>query len=222
MRIRHAASLICVCTTLAVAADRKATPDEARKFIDEVEQKLLVLGVESGRADWIRSTYITDDSETLAAKMDERAIAATVAYAKEATRFDGLKLDPATARKLRLLKLSLTIATPADPKESEELTQIVSGMEGMYGKGKYCPSGTDSCKDLEELSQVLRESRDPKVLLDAWTGWHAIARPMRKDFVRYVELANKGAQQLGFKNNGAMWRSKYDMEPDAFAKELDR
>ena len=45
---------------------------------------------------------------------------------------------------------------------------------------------------------------------------------MRKDFVRYVELANKGAQQLGFKDNGAMWRSKYDMDPDAFAKELDR
>ena len=46
--------------------------------------------------------------------------------------------------------------------------------------------------------------------------------PIRKDFVRYVELANKGARQLGFKDNGAMWRSKYDMAPDDFAKELDR
>ena len=68
----------------------------------------------------------------------------------------------------------------------------------------------------------MAESRDPKQLLDAWTGWHAIARPMRSDFVRYVELANKGARQLGFEDNGAMWRSKYDMAPDAFAKELDR
>ena len=45
---------------------------------------------------------------------------------------------------------------------------------------------------------------------------------MRNDFARYVELANKGAQQLGFKDNGALWRSKYDMPPDDFAKELDR
>ena len=45
---------------------------------------------------------------------------------------------------------------------------------------------------------------------------------MRKDFVRYVELANKGARELGFEDNGAMWRSKYDMPPDAFAQELDR
>ncbi len=45
---------------------------------------------------------------------------------------------------------------------------------------------------------------------------------MRQDFVRYVELANKGARELGFQDNGAMWRSKYDMPPDEFAKELDR
>ena len=37
-----------------------------------------------------------------------------------------------------------------------------------------------------------------------------------------MELSNKGAQELGFKDTGAMWRSKYDMAPDDFSKELDR
>jgi peptidyl-dipeptidase A len=222
MTNRGVVCLICSVAVLACCTGRKPTPEEARKFIDDVEQKLLVLGVDSGRADWVKSTYITDDTETLAAKLDERAIAATVEYAKQSTRFDGVQLDPVTARKIKLLKLSLTIATPSDPKESEELTRIVTGLEGTYGKGKYCPSGPASCKDLEDLSKILSDSRDPKQLLEAWTGWHAIARPMRKDFVRYVELANKGAQQLGFKDNGAMWRAKYDMPPDAFAGELDR
>ena len=60
------------------------------------------------------------------------------------------------------------------------------------------------------------------MLLDVWNGWHKIARPMKKHYVRYVELANKGAQELGFKDAGAMWRAKYDMSPDEFAKELDR
>lgn len=207
---------------LLAGADRKATPEEARKFINDAEQKLLVLGIDAQRADWIKSTYITDDTELVAAKLDERAIAATVDYAKQATRFDGLPLDPVTARKLKLLKLSLAVATPSDPKESEELTRILAEMEGTYGKGKYCPKGPESCKDLDALSKILAESRDPKQLLDAWTGWHAISRPMRKDYVRYVELANKGARQLGFADDGAMWRSKYDMPPDAFAKELDR
>ena len=183
MKIRSVACLLCASAALAFGAAPKATPEEARKFIDDVEQKLPVLGIDSGMADWVRSTYITDDTETLAAKLDERAIAAAVQYAKQATRFDGLKLDPVTARKIRLLKLSLTIATPSDPTKSEELTRIVSGMEGTYGKGTYCPSGPESCKDIEELSKVLAQNRDPKQLLDAWTGWHAISRPIRKDFV---------------------------------------
>jgi peptidyl-dipeptidase A len=221
MTIRGVVCLTCCLAALTGCTAHKPTPEEARKFIDDVEQKLLVLGVDSARADWVKDTYITDDTETLAAKLDERAIAATVDYAKQSTRFDGLQLDPVTARKIKLLKLSLTIATPSDPKESEELTRIVAGMEGTYGKGKYCPSGPASCKDLDELSNILADSRDPKKLLEVWTGWHAIARPMRKDFVRYVELANKGARQLGFQDNGAMWRAKYDMAPDAFAAELD-
>jgi peptidyl-dipeptidase A len=222
MQIRRVACLLGAFIALAAGADSKATPEQARQFINDVEQKLLVLGVDSSRGDWIKSTYITDDTEILSAKLDERAIAATVDYAKQCTRFDGLKLDPVTARKIKLLKLSLTIATPSDPKESEELTRITSAMEGMYGKAKYCPSGPDSCKDIEDLSKILAESRDPQELLDVWTGWHNLFGPMRKDFVRYVELANKGARQLGFPDNGAMWRSKYDMPPDDFAREIDR
>jgi peptidyl-dipeptidase A len=225
--MRHRAVAFASAFALAIAflagcAGSKGTPEEARKFADDAEQKLLQLSVDAGRADWIKSTYITDDTETIAAKLNERAISTVVDYAKQSTRFDGLALDPVTARKIKLLRLSMTVATPSDPKEAEELTRLMAGMEGAYGKGKYCPGGPETCKDLEQLSKIIAESRDAKQLLDAWTGWHAIARPIKKDFSRYVELANKGAQQLGFKDTGAMWRSKYDMDPDAFAKELDR
>ena len=65
-------------------------------------------------------------------------------------------------------------------------------------------------------------SRDPKELERAWAGWHAIAPPMRKRYARMVVLANKGARETGFADVGAMWRSNYDMAPDAFSAELDR
>ena len=172
--------------------------EEAKKFIQDAEAKLLAVNVEASRADWVKATYITDDTETLAAKADERAINATVELAKQATRFDHLKLPEDLARKLKLLKLSLTLATPSDPKESAELTQIASSMEGTYGKGKWCPPGKDKCLDIEDITRVMANSRDPQELRDAWVGWHAISRPMRKDFARYVELANKGARELGF------------------------
>ncbi len=45
---------------------------------------------------------------------------------------------------------------------------------------------------------------------------------MRPMFERYVALGNKGARELGFADMGAMWRSKYDIAPDAFTAEMDR
>jgi peptidyl-dipeptidase A len=199
----------------------KAKRSEPRAFTDEVETALDTSGVEAERMKWVNETFITDDTEALAAKAEERDIGLTVAYAKKSTRFDKTPMSADVARKMKLLKLSLTIATPGNPKESEELTRITSAMQGAYGKGKYCPS-KDKCLDLNELDKIMRTSRDPRELQEAWAGWHAIAKPLRQDFIRYVELANKGARELGFPDNGAMWRSKYDMPPDAFAKEVDR
>jgi peptidyl-dipeptidase A len=196
--------------------------EEARKFLAGAEAKLLEVGVEAARADWVKATYITEDTQLLAAKADERSINATVQLAKQATRFDGLRLPEDLARKLKLLKLSLTLATPSDPKESEELTEIVSSLEGAYGKGKWCPPGQEKCLDIEDITRLMATSHDPQALRDAWLGWHDISRPMRKDFARYVELANKGARQLGFEDNGALWRSKYDMPPEEFPRELER
>jgi peptidyl-dipeptidase A len=195
--------------------------EDARTFADDTERHLLKLWIDQGRADWVKSTFITDDTEILAALLADRTISATVKSAKEAARFDGVKTDEATARKLKLLKLSLTLAAPADPAESAEVTRIATAMEGLYGKGKYCPD-RDRCIDLEDITKIMATSRDARQLLDVWAGWHTISRPMKKDYVRFVELANKGARELGFKDTGAMWRSKYDMPPDQFAAELDR
>jgi peptidyl-dipeptidase A len=197
------------------------TAESARKFVDGAEQNLLKLWIDAGRADWVKSTFITDDTEVLAAQANEKSISAGVAYAKQATRFDKLSLDAETARKLRLLKLSLTVAAPADPAEAAELTRLGAAMEGMYGKGKYCPE-PDKCLSLEDITRVMATSRDAKELLDVWAGWHSIAPPIKEKYVRYVELANKGARELGYKDTGAMWRSKYDMTPEQFAAELDR
>ena len=176
-----------------VAASAKPpTIAEAKAFLEEAEGRLLELATEAGRAGWVQSTYITDDTEILAAKANERSIAATVDYAKKATRFDRLRLPEDLARKMKLLKLSLTLAAPSDHKESEELTRLVAGLEGTYGKGKYCPAGKDKCLDLEEITKIMASSRDAAELLDVWRGWHTISVPMRRDFARYVALANKG------------------------------
>jgi peptidyl-dipeptidase A len=78
------------------------------------------------------------------------------------------------------------------------------------------------CLDVEAITEVMATSRDATRLRQVWEGWHTISPPIKQDYVRFVELANKGAKELGFADTGAMWRGKYDMPPDDFTKELDR
>ncbi|MEP6961504.1 MAG: M2 family metallopeptidase, partial [Acidobacteriota bacterium] len=134
-----------------------------------------------------------------------------------------------------LLKRGLTLAAPADPKESQEVTKLAASLEGTYGKGKYCKgeapapvagsaaaAAPQKCLDVNAVTEVMKNSHNAAELLDVWKGWHTISPPMKKDFTRFVELSNKGAKELGYKDTGAMWRSKYDMPADDFTKELDR
>jgi peptidyl-dipeptidase A len=120
------------------------------------------------------------------------------------------------------LKLGLAAPAPKDPVKRAELASVTSKMEGMYGAAKYCPKGPESCKDQTQLTDVLANNRNYNELTEAWTGWHSTARPLRKEYVRFVDLANEGARELGFADLGAMWRSGYDMPPDDFSKEATR
>ena len=197
--------------------------DDVQAFLDSAEAQLLEAWQHQGRASWVQSTYITYDTDILAAQAAEKATALSVSLAKEAARFQGLDLSEDLTRKLLLLRLAIVVPAPSEPEKTRELAQLQTGMESAYGRGKYCPeSMKGECWDLGAMERILAESRDPKILLDVWQGWREVAAPLRKDYVRYVELGNEGARELGFKDLGAMWRSKYDMPPDELAKELDR
>ena len=201
----------------------KGTPAEAEKFIADAEKRLFDLNVKYSRADWVKSTFITDDTETLSADANNAVITAVTELADQSRRFDGLDLPYDVARKMKLLKLSLVLPAPKDPAERDELTKLAASLEGDYGKGKYCPEGDKGkCLSLGDMEEILAKSRDPEELKRIWLGWHQVSPPYRKNYQRFVELSNKGARELGFKDTGAMWREKYDMDADAFAAEMER
>ncbi len=118
------------------------TVEEARKFAEEAEARLLDLWVKGSRAQWVMETYITPDTEQIAAEADQQLKAAVSELAAKSRRFDGMQLPPDVARKLKLIKLSVDIPSPQNPKESAELSQINASLQSDYGKGKWCPDGT--------------------------------------------------------------------------------
>jgi len=202
-------------------AKANLTEADARKLVEEASTRLLQLGIEAGRAQWVQSTFITEDTEILAAQRNEALLTVAVDYAQRATAFDKVQLPTDLRRQIDLLKRGLTLPAPSNPEKTGELTRLAASLESQYGSGKYCPQGGE-CKQLPELENILAKSRDPKEQLEAWTGWHSVSPPMRDEYQRLVEIANEGAKELGYKDTGALWRSKYDMPPDAFAAELDR
>ncbi|MDH3254867.1 MAG: M2 family metallopeptidase [Acidobacteriota bacterium] len=201
--------------------DEVPTLEEAEAFLATAEARLLELVIELSRNQWVQANFITEDTDILAARAYDRMIGEAMQFAKGATRFDGLDLPYDVARKLKLLKVGLTLPAPSDAAQRSELTQIAAGLESAYGRGKYCPQDGE-CQDLGALSRTMASSRNPDELLEAWVGWRTIAPPMREDYRRFAELGNKGASELGFRDLGALWRSQYDMDPDAFRAELDR
>lgn len=224
--MRTQSFLLLFLTALLAPAQKPPTAAEAKAFLEQAETRLMKLSEEASRAQWVQSTYITDDTEILSAQAGEKLASAAAELAKKAARFSAVKLPAELERKLMLLKVGITLPAPADPKLSEELTRITTGMESAYGRGKYCPPGAPGtaakCLELEEITRITATSRDPQQLLDVWKGWRTVSPPMRKDYERFVDISNRGARELGFKDTGALWRSRYDLPPDAFAAELDR
>ncbi len=219
-----AAACVAIMRCAGSGSGAPPTPADAKAFLDGVNDTMKRLGIEQGRAGWVQQNFITDDTEALAARANQLAIDAAARFAKDAVRFDKVNVPADQRRQLHLLKVGLVMATPSDPKESEELTKTMARLESAYGKGKWCPNAAtpDPCKTIDDVTKIMATSRNEKELRAAWEGWHTIAPPMRNDYTRFVTLSNKGAKELGFADTGAMWRAKYDMAPDEFTKELDR
>jgi peptidyl-dipeptidase A len=208
------------------------TVDEARAFLDQVDKDLRDLWTARDRAGWVSTTFITDDTEALAARTEQATAEYVTKRVHEAHRFAGMQLPDDLARKLLLLRLSQVIPAPTNPAKASELASIEAAMLGTYGKGQTCPAkGStlapflkkgETCLHLDDLDAILATNRDPAVLTEAWNTWHETARPQRALYAKYATLSNEGARELDFPDVGAMWRSSYDMTPAEFEGDVDR
>lgn len=196
-----------------------AAPTEtAEEFIARANAELKELGREIGATNWVRATYITHDTAILASAASEKYSAWHGQMVEQALTYEGQDLDPATRRAIELLKLGTSAPAPNDAAKRKELAEIRTDMTGRYGAGKYCRTDND-CMSGSELEQAMRDARDYDELLEYWTGWREVAVPMREQYARFVELANEGANELGYADLGEMWKSNYDMSPAEFEAE---
>jgi peptidyl-dipeptidase A len=195
------------------------TPDE---FVARINAELADLSVEGSAAGWVRATYITHDTAVLSSLARQRYAAWHSKSVADSLKYAGQDMSPATARALEQLKLGTSAPAPNDAAKREELARITTELAGLYGAGKYCPGDGRECMALGELEDILAKSRDYDENLEAWVGWRTISPPMRDGYRRFAELANEGANELGYADLGEMWRAEYDMSPAEFEQEALR
>jgi peptidyl-dipeptidase A len=198
-------------------AQNAPTVADAEGFIAAAEKDLFSFSVEAGKVAWINATYITDDTDALAAKYGEVGTEKSVKYALEAAKYQNVAgLSAETKRKLDILRGGLVLPAPTKPGAAGELAEIATKLNSAYGKGKGTLRGEPV--NGSDIEAAMGTNRNPEELKEMWTSWHDnVGAPMGKDYARMVTIANEGATELGFKDVGAMWRSGYDMPADDFA-----
>ena len=213
---RKVSMAVLVVLGLAACQQQASAPAEkADQFVERLNTDFAVLHIEGAQAGWVQATYITPDTEALNARTNDRFLAYFNAAVEQSRQFDGQPMSPASARAIALLRQGVSSPAPNDPALRAELTRLDARLEAVYGQAKFCVQGT-LCEGVDVLGERLGATRDYAEAEKLWTGWHDQGAQMRKDYERFVELANQGARELGYADMGAMWRSGYDMSPEEF------
>ncbi|PZU13858.1 MAG: peptidyl-dipeptidase [Sphingobium sp.] len=206
----------------AAAQATAPTAADAEAFLARAEKALFDQSIVSSRAAWINATYITDDTDAISSYFGAIDTKQRVDFALKAARFATAPgLSEETKRRLTLLRTALTLPAPTAPGAAEELNDLATRLQSAYGKGKGTLKGQPiNGSDIEEQ---MGADRNPQELQEMWVSWHDnVGAPMRTDYAKLVGIANAGAKELGFADTGTMWRSKYDMPADDFAKLTDK
>ena len=207
----------------ATAEQYPLTPAGAAAWVDMVEKDLFDYSVDASRVFWVNATYITPDTDAMAAQAGAEGTEKSVKYALEAAKYAQIEgLDPDVARKLDILRNGIVLPAPTTEGAATELNTIATDLQSQYGKGKGTLNGEPiSGSDIEAEMGNLEHT--PAEYKEMWTSWHDnVGAPMKDQYVRMVEIANAGAAELGFDNVGVMWRSAYDMEPAEFTAMTER
>lgn len=215
-------ALLVACQKAPPPGSNDAADDDPDAFVARVDEQLNTLTDEASAAGWVQATYITVDTNKLRAKSTARLLEYQSKAVAESARFEGRPLSEDAARQIMLLRLDTDMPAPNDAAKREALTQIQTGMKAAYGEGKYCPGGETSCMTLPEMEEILAKSRDYDEQLEMWRGWRTVSPPMRADYQLFAALANEGARERGFNDLAEMWKSNYDMSPEAFEQETER
>ncbi len=214
---RSALAVALVFPAAPALAQAAPTAADAKQFVDQAADAYLDQVIRQARAEWVYSTYINQDTEALNAEQEAILTKMQVSNAAKAATLAGAPgLDYDTNRILSRMRTLITTPAPTRAGAAEEVATLKGSLQGIYGKGKGTLNGQPI--NGSDIEAAMGTNRNPEELKEMWVSWHDnVGKPMKGDYTKMIALMNDGAQELGYADAGALWRSNYDMDPDAFA-----
>ena len=158
------------------------TAEGAAQFVADAEKQLFDWSIEASQAGWVNATYITQDTDVMAARANAKGTEMQVRFANEAAKFADIPgLDPDVKRKLDLLRLSIVEPAPTTPGAAEELAEIGTRMKSAYGKGNATLDG----KPIPgvDAEAEMGKPHTPAEYMEMWSTWHdSVGVPMKDDY----------------------------------------
>lgn len=216
-------SLAAVAVSLAAApALAKTTPAQVDVWVKKADKTYFDETVKNGQTEWVYQTYIIDETAAISAEENAKMSVLqsnNAAKAAAMAKVPGLSAD--TKRRLNMFRTLIVNPVPSTPGAADEYAKLGAEISGMYGKGKGTLKGVAiSGNDIES---EMRTNRNPDELKEMWLTWNDnVGKPMKADYVRMVDISNQGARELGYADTGALWRSNYDMTPEAFTATTEK
>ena len=204
------------------AAPAAGTVEDAAAFLAATEAEIADFGEFAAHTAWVYANFITEDTEYLVSRMSAEGTELSVRQAGDTARFADTDLPLDMRRKMTMLTAGITLPTPAGGDFAQRLAELTTRMSSAYSTGTI--DIDDTPVSLDELEVLMGTERDPEFLAMMWNDWRGAINPaqMSQDYAAMVEIANAGAQELGFSDLAEMWLSNYDMPAAEMETEVER
>ena len=217
-----AVGLACGKPTTANTSSPAPTAADARTFLDDANADDVEARHPGGQAGWVQQTFITDDTEAIAARANQ---AANEAGAQVRQGRDAVRPRRCAGRRAAAAESAEGVAGPRDAvairKESDELSKIMARLESTYGKGKWCPDPAkpDTCKNIDDVTRIMATVRRRE---DAARGVGRAGTRSRRRCARTTSGSSscrtRARRSSASPTPARCGASKYDMPPDEFTQ----
>jgi peptidyl-dipeptidase A len=196
---------------------------DPESFADEFVQKVKPLDLESNLAWWGLNTTGEEEyaARAKAAREEITRIQADPESYRLLSEWDdqGVADDPYLARHIRVLRLSFAMEQKAEEDIGPE-AELETEAEKTYTNFRPTVRGKPASQT--EIDQILRASPDEELRREAWEGAHAIGPEVEEGILELVEIRNRTARNLGYRDYYAMSLGLSEIDEDALFRVLDR